>query len=188
MHDESTCHLGHFCPTRHSTTHWSCASSHSGHVGNLKIQSDIATSTSLNTLSNTMSKHHGYQSHHCRWLHYPEETKQNDIHESPSRGCSYHCVTYAQSRYFECTPPNYHGMNTSYYSHRSMPNSSGSKKTNRKRTKRRSIYIYNPYYVRGSLLSKQVLNTQLPKNYIFIKINIENYDGMWEHCRICVLA
>jgi hypothetical protein len=31
---------------------------------------------------------------------------------------------------------------------------------------------------KGSSLSKQVLNTQLPEDYISIKISMDNYDGL----------
>lgn len=37
---------------------------------------------------------------------------------------------------------------------------------------------YSPRQVRGSSLSKQVLNTQIPRDYIFTKISLDNYNGL----------
>jgi hypothetical protein len=40
------------------------------------------------------------------------------------------------------------------------------------------IHFYNSYHVRGSSLSKQVLNTRLHKDYIYIEKSFDNYDGL----------
>jgi hypothetical protein len=40
------------------------------------------------------------------------------------------------------------------------------------------IHFYNSYHVRGSFLSKQVLNPRLHKDYISIEKSFDNYDGL----------
>jgi hypothetical protein len=51
-------------------------------------------------------------------------------------------------------------------------------------TKRRFVHEYtqendyNPNQWRGSSLSKRVLKTWLFKDYIFIKMSLDNYDGL----------
>lgn len=73
-------------------------------------------------------------------LHYPEETKQNDILKNPSRGHSCYCDTHVQSQYFEHTSFRYHEMDTSYHNCRSMPNSLGSQEPNKYRIKKQFVH------------------------------------------------
>jgi hypothetical protein len=64
------------------------------------------------------------------------------------------------------------------------PKTSSSLEPNRRRNSKQlgKEYIqkdvYNPYQIRDSYLSKCVLKTRIPRDYIAIKITLDNYDGL----------
>jgi hypothetical protein len=148
-----------------------------GRVGNPRAKSNIVTPKSLDTLAthNALVPWSSIVQSPRRQLHCTNETRQNDIHESPLRSHLCHCDIHAQNRYSERTPPTYRGMDISYCSCYSMPNSLGSQEPNKQWNKRQFVLehtqenVYIPHQVRGSLLSKWVLSTWLLKEYISIK-------------------
>ena len=41
--------------------------------------------------------------------------------------------------------------------------------------------LYLTYHIRDSMLSRHALNTHIPRDYITIKMTLDNYDGLTEH-------
>jgi len=118
--------------------------------------------------------------------------RQNDLREcnshqhlsSPLRGSFHRYAAPTQNGYSRYAASHYHGMDGSYQSRHSTQEYLSPLEPIRQKMEGRSTFeriigdLYSPHQVRGTTLSRQVLNTWISWDYISTKMCLDNHNGL----------